>query len=729
MSQDFISLQALFQPRGIAVYGASATPGKLGHSVVVNLRNGGFPGAIIPINPNCQSIEGLPTYATLVEMRRQCSDTPVDCAFLAIPAASVTAALSDCELAGVRTVIVGASGFAELGNTAGLERQNQISQWSRRTGIRVLGPNTNGILSVPDCLSLGYNASHSQLIPTGSVSVISHSGALFDAVARRLVDAGCGLARFVPVGNEADISMNDVLEWLIHDAHTHVVGLVIEGLDDGERFLGLCLQARARGKFLVGLKVGRSSRGAQATMAHSRRMAGEARTYDALFDASGVASVTTIEALAGTCALLAQVASRPASMRKIASQDDRWIAVTTSGAGGAILADMTTVRGMALAGQADGHWPEEVQACLNKLPTSAQILNPIDAGSLGDWTLLEPTFAILESAGYQGPTVVFAHMAANDRMAVALLTAIVARRNRCAAPIAVLAPGGLGAEMERRYLESGITVFRDTAACCDSLAAAFGQLADGRERADEVAIVEAAPPQAVESEAPLLLSEIDSSRLLAAAGIPMVLSRTVQDTASAQEAAAALGYPVVLKALAPGVAHKHDLGLVVIGITSGSELESHMANMQSQLRQHQLDEADTTWIVQPMLKAPVELILGMTNEPALGRFLMVGLGGLLAEILDAVEVFHIDQSEGRIRKRLSTSLTARAIEKYCGDSSAAAIDQVVGVLSNLRRFVRECPSAIDSIDINPLLVGSGVFMAVDALVVMTGNTDSTVRLN
>jgi acyl-CoA synthetase (NDP forming) len=633
-------------------------------------------------------------------------------------------ALFDCELAGVRTVIVGASGFAELGDPAGLERQNQISQWARRTGIRVLGPNTNGILSVPDCLSLGYNASHSQVFPAGSVSVISHSGALFDAVARRLVDAGCGLARFVPVGNEADISMNDVLEWLIDDVHTHVVGLVIEGLDDGERFLRLCLTARARGKYLVGLKVGRSSRGAQATMAHSRRMAGEARTYDALFDASGVASITTIEALAGTCALLAQVASRPPSMRAMVSQDERWIAVTTSGAGGAILADMTTVRGMALAGQSDGHWPAEVQARLNKLPTSAPILNPIDTGSLGDWSLLELTYDILESAGYYGPTVVFAHIAANDNMAQALLKALADRRNRCPAPIAVLAPGGLGALMERRYLESGITVFRDTAACCDSLAAAFGQLADGREHTDEESIVMQASSKPAGAGSPELLNEIDSALLLAKAGIPMVHSRIVHDATSAQEAAAALGYPVVLKALAPGVAHKHDLGLVVVGITSSAELEARMAHMHRQLRVCELDEADTTWVVQPMLKAPLELILGMTSEPALGRFLMVGLGGLLAEILDAVDVFHIDQSEDRIRQRLSTSVTARAVEKYFGDSAATAIEQIVGVLVNLRRFVRQYPSAIDSIDINPLLVGPGVCMAVDALVVLDGSEDT-----
>lgn len=724
MTATRLSLDCLFQPRGVAVYGASATPGKLGHSVVVNLRHSGFAGAIIPVNPGGQPIDGLPSYPTLVEVRRQRPDVQVDCAFLAIPASAVMAALADCEQAQVRSVVIGASGFAELGDEAGLTRQQQITEWSQRTGIRVLGPNTNGILSVPDRLSLGYNASHAQVFPLGSVSVVSHSGALFDGVARRLVDAGCGLARFVPVGNEADISMNEVLAWLIDDPHTQVIGLVVEGLDDGEQFRVLCRQARMRGKYVVGLKVGRSSRGAQATMAHSRRMAGQARTYDALFDAAGVASVTTIEALAGACALLAQVALRPAAQRALAAQDARWIAVTTSGAGGAMLADRATLHGMALAGQSDGHWPAPVQARLAALPTSAPILNPIDAGSLGDWSLLEPTYEILESAGYLGPTVAFAHIAANDRMAQALVTALAARRDRCAAPIAVLAPGGLGAAMEPRYLAAGIPVFRDTAACFDSLAAAWEQLTDRRERDDDAPGSPREPAQAGREGGPRLLTEWDSAQLLAAAGIPMVASHRAPDAAGVQAAAAAVGYPLVLKALAPDVAHKHDLGLVAVGITTGAELESHMARMRGQLRQHRLDEAATAWIVQPMVKAPLELILGMTREPGLGCFLMVGLGGLLAETLDTVDVFHIDVGDDRIRQRLSASVTARALEKFSGQPVAVAIDQIVDVLASLRRFVREHEAAIDSIDINPLLVGPGVCMAVDALVVLAGSQDA-----
>jgi succinyl-CoA synthetase beta subunit len=227
----------------------------------------------------------------------------------------------------------------------------------------------------------------------------------------------------------------------------------------------------------------------------------------------------------------------------------------------------------------------------------------------------------------------------------------------------------------------------------------------------------------VRAGAPRLLTELESAKLLAAAGIPVVPSHAARDVAQAQAAARTLGYPVVLKALAPGVAHKHDLGLVAVAIGSDAELGTRMAGMRSQLRAHHLDEAGTTWIVQPMLKAPLELIVGMTSEPGLGRFLMVGLGGLLAETLDTVDLFHIDHPDARIRHQLARSLTGRALEKFSGQPLDAAIEQVMGLLANLRRFLREHEASIDSIDINPLLVGPGVFTAVDALVVLTDGED------
>lgn len=708
------SLSALLQPRSVAVYGASATPGKLGHSVLVNLRRCGFDGVVIPVHPQAAEIDGLPCRASLADGAASHPAQAVDCAFLAVPAAAVPAALADCERAGVRSVIIGSSGYAELGDDTGRQRQAFVSAWARRTGIRVLGPNTNGILSVPACLSLGYNAAHAQLPPAGPVSVVSHSGALFDVVARRIVELGCGLSRFVPVGNEADIQLNEVLAWLVDDPHTRVIGLVIEGLGDGEGFRRLCLQARSRGKFVVALKLGRGGRAAHATQAHSSRLAGAARAYDALFASAGIASVDTIEALAGACALLAGFAAvSPHGVLPVLA-DPRWVAVTTSGAGGALVADMMAARGLALAGEDDGRWPPRVEELLRALPTSAPIVSPIDTGSLGDWSLLEPTWTILESEGFLGPTIAFAHRPASTAMSEALLQALAGRRRRCPAPVLLLVPGGWDEALEQRCRAARVLVFHDTVSCFDSLAA-FAACVSGEEAAaPSPAAVHAG---ATTARAGRVLTELESARLLAAAGVPMVQSCPAGSLEEALDAARGIGFPVVLKALAEGVAHKHDLGLVQVGIADEAGLARSMEAMRQQLTRHGLDPKGTPWIVQPMLRAPLELLVGVTREPALGRFLVVGLGGLLAEEVNAVEVFPVDDSGDRIARRLAGSAVARMVAKTSGAAAQAVLRDVQAVVEHLRVFALQEPQ-VESVDINPLLAGPGICVAVDALVVL-----------
>src|SRR5688500_17116541 len=284
MKQD---LTALFRPKHVAVIGASRTPGKLGHSVLKNLVNGGYTGRVSAINPAGAEVEGKPGYRSLREMPER-----ADCAFLAIPAAAIPDAVRECAEAGVRVAVLGAAGFAELGTEDGMTRQKDVAATARASGLRLVGPNTNGILSTVDRLSLGYNASHGERFTPGNVSFVSHSGALMDGIARRLYGAGGGLSKFIAAGNEADLNMLDYLEYLLEDDSTKVIGLVIEALSDGPRFLSL---ARKAGKRIVALKLGRSALGAEATLAHSSRLAGSVRAYEALFREAGVASVGTVE--------------------------------------------------------------------------------------------------------------------------------------------------------------------------------------------------------------------------------------------------------------------------------------------------------------------------------------------------------------------------------------------------------------------------------------------------
>src|SRR3954471_16266373 len=207
-----MNLDSLFRPRHIAIVGASRTPGKLGHSVLKNLVNGGYTGRISAVNPAGAEVEGKQGYRSVKEITEH-----VDCAFLAIPAAVIPDAVGECAEAGVRFAILGAAGFAELGDDEGIARQRSVVTIAKQTGLRLVGPNTNGILSTVDRLSLGYNASHAERFMPGNVSFVSHSGALMDGIARRLYRAGGGLSKFVAAGNEADLNMLDYLEHLLED--------------------------------------------------------------------------------------------------------------------------------------------------------------------------------------------------------------------------------------------------------------------------------------------------------------------------------------------------------------------------------------------------------------------------------------------------------------------------------------------------------------------------------
>jgi acyl-CoA synthetase (NDP forming) len=689
-----LTLDALFRPRSVAVFG-SASPDKHGYTVVRNLARWQFPGRIFPINREATAIEGCAGYRSL-------ADVPVvpDCAMLVIPAANCVEAIRECAAAGVRFAVIGASGFAELATEAGAARQREIEAIARSSGLRVVGPNTNGIYNATDRFSLGYNAAHGEMRPAGDVSVISHSGALFDGIARRLELAGAGLSKFVPVGNEADLTMLDFLAYLIDDPATRVIGLVIEGIGDGARFRELAARAQAAGKPIVALKIGRSAAGASAALAHSSRLAGAARAYDALLLAGRVAAVRTVEGLAAGCAVLS------AQHGAAATDDDAIVVVTTSGAGGALVADVAADRGWRIAG-ADGEWPDAIAAGLRELGTAARIRNPIDLGTLGNWKLLSNVFAELRGHA-NGPTVVYAHNAPQERMADELAAALIERKTHTSAPVVVLAPGELRADIESQLRERGIPVFHDTAACFEGLHCWFAT-ARLPQRNAAAGPADHAPSNAA-------FSETESADMLRGYGVPIVLSRTVASADEAPAAAEAAGYPVVLKALAPGIAHKHAHGLVTVGIATHGALREAYAALEASVAAAGFARHEVPFIVQPMLAGEFELLAGTSCESTLGHFLVYGFGGVYAEAFDEVTLLPVPVERAAIRSSVATSRTGRvlaAIERRPG----LLVEALTDALEALQSFIAARGDRIASVDLNPLLATRDTLTAVDALIV------------
>lgn len=708
MSSNIVSLRSFFQPAHVAVIGASAAPGKLGNTVFRNLIRGGFKGTLTPINARGDAVEGHPGYRSVTEV-----PTPIDCAFIAIPAEGVVQAVEECVRSGVRSIVIGASGFSEQGTPEGAARQERIQQIARASKCRIIGPNTNGLLSLHDAVVMGYNAAHGEQYDIGPVSIISHSGALFDAVAKRLRGFGVGLSKFVAVGNEADVSMLDMLEFLIDDDTTQIVGLIIEGMDDIPRLRELASRLAQVGKRVVALKIGRSREGAGATLAHSSRLAGSERAWKAIFSACGFAPATTIEGLAGSCALLART--------HLDSADKRIVFVTTSGAGGALMLDLATDRQLPIAPQ----WSAALAKALHELPHVAELRQPIDMGNLRSWSDLDAVFKTIESDGYLGPTVTYAHVGAAPGMDEGLLNSLLARRERLGALSMVVSPGGLLPEIEARYRNAGIPVFNDMTTAFDSLSNcyfAFQPYAAADVKAERPA--HSALKDSARADIAALnnvpkgtsLSEGDSVAILRDFGVPFVPHRRVPGELQALLVAAReTGYPVVLKAMAPGVAHKHAAGLVAVDINSDSQLAAVFQEQCQRVESLGLRE-NTEWLVQPMLRADVELLAGITFEPGLGYFLVCGMGGVYTESFAQTLTLCAPCTVNELKAELQASFIGTILRAI--NPQGQALQRVTEVLDALQRAAISSKGQIKSIDINPLLVADNECTAVDALLVI-----------
>lgn len=294
-----MTLDPLFAPRSVVIVGASADPSRIGGMVLANLRNSGFAGTIHAVSRS-GSIDGVATVATVAEL-----PYGIDLAFLAIPAEATPDAVRACAAVGIKGVIVGSSGFAESGE-AGAARQAEIAAIAQATGMHVVGPNCNGLYNAGLPVSVGFNMGHALTITPGDVAILSHSGALFDVFARRLMADGAGLSLFVSAGNEACLDVLEYLDYCIgHDA-TRVIALVLDGIPDGRRLRMLAARATAAGKSIVALKVGLSQRGEAAAIAHSSRMMSSGRAYRALMAACGIPLVSTLEGLIAAAALLSR---------------------------------------------------------------------------------------------------------------------------------------------------------------------------------------------------------------------------------------------------------------------------------------------------------------------------------------------------------------------------------------------------------------------------------------
>jgi acyl-CoA synthetase (NDP forming) len=670
------ALHALFHPRAVAVIGASDDTTKHGYIVLTNVRDTGFRGGIYGISRRLKDVDGIPCFPDLTAL-----PGPVDTAFLAIPAEAAVQAVRDCARAGMKAVIVGSAGYAESLDAGGEERQRELQRIAQAEGIRIVGPNCNGIYNAHLPLSVGFNTSHAKRQTPGGISIFSHSGALFDAMAGRLAMLGAGLSLFASAGNEADMSVLDYMEYGIGHAPTRVIALLIDSLDDGPRFRRLALAAHAAGKHVVALKIGGSEAGAAAAVAHSSRMAGDDASYHALFAVSGVATVKTLEGLMTAAALLDKYGSCPGELGSL----------STSGAGASLIADRCAALGVPLA-----TLTPQTHAAIDSQKMFSRIGNPLDMGIFGGMRRSAEVPSLLMGDAGVSVGLALVH-SMNPWQGDPYRAAMGKARETSKKPLLVVTPGGMPAAERQTYLARGIDVFTDTDILLEGIGALMTQPPEAMP--DVVGIPPAAPLPGRQ------LTEPESLRLLAGYGVRTVPTMECGSVEDAVAAAVRLGYPVVLKGVADGVAHKSDLGLVHVGLRDRDAVARAYAAVEC-----------PRVILQAMIGGDLEAIAGVTRADGVGMVLIAGLGGIFAEALHDVATFPLPASRSFIEAGLAKGSLGRVLAsprwKHPG-ASAAFVD----LLMSLQSAALSLGDALQAIDINPVILGEAGAIAVDALVV------------
>jgi acyl-CoA synthetase (NDP forming) len=668
------ALHALFHPRAVAVIGASDDTTKHGYIVLTNIRNTGFTGGIYGVSRRVSQIDGIPCVPDIASLPGN-----VDTAFLAIPAEATLQAVRDCAAKGMKAVIVGSAGYAESLDAGGAERQAELQRIANEEGIRIVGPNCNGIYNANLPLSIGFNTSHAKRQTPGGISIFSHSGALFDAMAGRLAKLGAGLSLFASAGNEADMSVLDYMEFGIGHAPTRVIAVLIDSLEDGPRFRRLALAAHAAGKHVVALKIGGSEAGAAAAVAHSSRMAGDHAAYTALLKSCGVAVVHTLEGFMTAAALLDRYGSRPGKLG----------ALSTSGAGASLIADRCEALGVPLA-----PLTPETLAAIDAHKMFSRIGNPLDLGIFGGMKRSGEVPTLLMTDPDVSVVLALVH-SMNPWQGDPYRAAMGIAREKSGKPLLLVSPGGLPEAEQATYNAKGIDVFTEM----DILLEGIGALMTPGP--DNVAM----PNTSTTTLPNRALTEPESLRLLAEHGVPTVPMAECLSPDEAVEAANRLHYPVVLKGVAEGIAHKSDYGLVHVGLPDADAVRAAWDAVNC-----------PSVVIQSMIKGDLEAIAGVTDSEGVGLILIAGLGGIFAEALHDVVTVPIPSSRAAIETTVAAGSLGRVLQSPRWKHKDS-LTQFIDLLMALQAAALACGDRLQAIDVNPVILGAQGAIAVDALVV------------
>ena len=692
------SLRAFLQPSAIAVLGASRRRGTVGGEVIRNLAAAGFTGALHAVNRRAEDVEGVTAYASVAEI-----PGVVDLAVIALPPQAVIDAARECAGKGVRALVVLTAGFGESG-PEGIERQRELLDVCRSSGMRLVGPNCLGILNTDPAVRMNATFAPS-FPPAGPMGFLSQSGALGLAMIDYAGALGLGLSSFVSNGNKADVSGNDLLQYWEDDPRTGLIGLYLESFGNPRKFARIARRVAAK-KPVLAVKAGRSVAGARGTSSHTGALiSGSDLTVDALFRQAGVIRADTLPELLDVAKLLAAAP---------APRGPRVGIVTNAGGLGILCADACEAAGLEVP-----VLPEALQDELRTfLPATAGISNPVDmiATSGGEEYRLTVA-AIARSGAVDSLVAIYIPPLVTTAEEVARGIRAGVDEAAGAIPIVAVFTTGAGAptEIEGGAVEVPTFAFPEDAARAIARASSYGQWLE-RDHGSVPELTDTDPDRAAATiaaalaDGPRWLEPDEVAALLECYAIPIPDWRLVADPAEAGAAAAAIGAPVALKAVAEGLLHKTDVGAVALGLDGAAALEAAASEMAASVERagHGL----RGFLVQRMVDPGVEMIVGVVHDASFGPVVACGGGGVTAEAMRDVAV-RITPLTDRNAAAMIRSLRTHALLRGWRGAPAADIASLEDVVLRVSALVERHPEVVEA-DLNPVVVSPAGALVVDA---------------
>ncbi len=712
LSQDLTSLDAVFSPRSVAVVGASRRRNSIGFSLIHNLLINEFAGTVFPINPHGGAIHSLKAYPSLTAV-----PDPVDLAVIAVPSSVIEGVVEEAIAKGVRGLVVITAGFAEVGDE-GARLEERICQRVRDAGLRMIGPNCMGVINADRSVRL--NATFAPTPATaGSVGFVSQSGALGVAILNVAEELGIGFTQFVSIGNKADVSGNDLLEYWENDEATRVIAMYLESFGNPRHFTEIAKRVGRKKPILI-VKSGRTTEGARAASSHTGALAGADVTVSAFLEQCGVVRANSIADLFD----IARALDRCPLPR------GRRVAILTNAGGPAIMATDACVNlGLEIATLSEATRAE----LASFLPPEASFGNPIDMIASADAAGYGRALTVLLADAQVDMVMVInvKPLVGDPRDVMEAVNESVRAANAGAGagkPVlaVIMATEEFYAEVQRRTDQPPVYRFPEPAA---RALAMLSRYATWRRRpADESPIEFEVPDDEVRdilaAPASGYLDPCAAFRVLELYGVPVVPCRMVTEPEAALAAATELGYPVVLKAHAPDLVHKSDSGGVVVGIGNEAELRQEIAAMRQRLTA--AGHPPSGYLVQEQIRAAGhEVIFGISTDPRFGPLLMFGLGGKYVEVLRDVR-FAVTPLTAAEAKDVIRRIRGVALLDGVRGEPPADVELLVEVLLRLAQLAQRHPR-IRELDINPFLAAprGGRAVALDVRIRVEPSADDS----